>query len=64
MDEQPFNELVTNIKQAGQFFFFFSEPSRTFSFDKPDVKTIREKTGLSNIHTPTGFNIKQYERKI
>jgi putative transcriptional regulator len=47
MDEQPFDELVTSIKQAGQFLRGESEPSRTFYFDKQDVKTIREKTGLS-----------------
>ena len=46
MDEQPFNELVTSIKQAGQFLHGESEPSRTFYFDKPDIKTIREKTGI------------------
>jgi putative transcriptional regulator len=47
MDEQHFNELVTSIKQAGQFLRGEFEPSRTFYFDAPDVKTIREKTGLS-----------------
>ncbi len=49
MDEQHFNELVTSIKQAGQFLRGKNKPSRTFSFDKPDVKTIREKTGLSQM---------------
>jgi putative transcriptional regulator len=49
MDEQHFNELVTSIKQAGQFLRGEFEPSRTFYFDDPDVKTIREKTGLSQM---------------
>jgi len=49
MDEQHFNELVTSIKQAGQFLRGENKPSRTFFFAKPDVKMIREKTGLSQM---------------
>jgi putative transcriptional regulator len=49
MDETLFNELVGSIKEAGQFLRGEAEPSRTFHFDVPDVKKIRQKTGLSQL---------------
>jgi putative transcriptional regulator len=45
MDDKLFNELVMSIKDAGRFLRGESEPSRTF--DVPDIKAIRQKTGLS-----------------
>jgi len=45
MDDKLFNELVMSIKDAGRFLRGESEPSRTF--DAPDIKAIRQKTGLS-----------------
>jgi putative transcriptional regulator len=47
MDEKRFNKLVTGIKEAGKFLRGEIEPSRKFDFDMPEVKTIRQKTGLS-----------------
>jgi hypothetical protein len=44
MDDQHFNELVTSIKQAGQFLRGEYDPSRKFYFDKQDVKTIKNGT--------------------
>ncbi|MEN8216361.1 MAG: hypothetical protein ABFS56_08280 [Pseudomonadota bacterium] len=45
MDDKIFNELVRSIKDAGRFLRGESEPSRTF--DTPDIKAIRQKTGNS-----------------
>ncbi|MEN8216356.1 MAG: helix-turn-helix domain-containing protein [Pseudomonadota bacterium] len=47
MDDKLFNELVMSIKDAGRFLRGESEPSRIFHFDTPDIKAIRQKTGLS-----------------
>ncbi|MBF0383757.1 MAG: helix-turn-helix domain-containing protein [Magnetococcales bacterium] len=47
MDNDLFNELTQSIKEAGQIRRGEKKPSREFSFDAPDVKAIREKTGYS-----------------
>lgn len=47
MDKLLFDELVASLKEAGAISCGEIEPSRVFSFEKQDIKAIREKTGLS-----------------
>jgi putative transcriptional regulator len=43
MNEQDFANLVESVKQAGQIKRGELEPGRTFEFNPPDIKAIREK---------------------
>ena len=47
MDEKLFNELIESVQEAGAIYRVDKNASRRFKFDAPDVKAIREKTGLS-----------------
>jgi DNA-binding transcriptional regulator YiaG len=47
MKTELFEELVKSIKEAGEISQKRAKPSRVFKVDAPDVKGIREKTGLS-----------------
>jgi putative transcriptional regulator len=47
MDEKLFNELIESVQEAGAIYRADKKASRRFKFDAPDVKAIREKTGLS-----------------
>ncbi len=47
MDDKDFNELVESVKEAGAYLRGEAKPSRTFEFPDPEVRVIREKTGLS-----------------
>jgi putative transcriptional regulator len=44
MKEQLFNELMESVTQGGKIL-----PSREFDLSSPDVKSIREKYGLSQV---------------
>lgn len=47
MKDEQFNELLESIKEAGAIMRGEMAPARKFSYAIPDVKKIREKTGLS-----------------
>lgn len=47
MDTQLFDDLVSSIQEAGAIKRREKSASRTFKLELPDVKTVREKTGLS-----------------
>lgn len=47
MDEKLFDELVSSVKEAGAIYRDEKTAARRFSFSPLDVKTIREKTGLT-----------------
>jgi len=47
MDEKMFAELLESVKEMDAIRMGKKKPSRVFDFPEPEVKTIREKTGLS-----------------
>jgi len=47
MNEKLFSELVDSVKEAGAIYSGDKKAARRFKFTPPDVKAIREKTGLS-----------------
>lgn len=47
MNDKLFKELMDSVKQGGGISRGDLEPSRVFNFERPDVKAIREKYGLS-----------------
>ena len=47
MDKKLFIELIDSVQEAGAIYRAEKKASRRFKFDAPDVKAIREKTGLS-----------------
>ncbi|ODB85660.1 transcriptional regulator [Candidatus Thiodiazotropha endoloripes] len=47
MDNEMFNELVASVKEMDKIAKGKKVPSRRFEFPEPEVKAIREKTGLS-----------------
>ena len=47
MDNELFNELVASVKEMDKIAKGKKAPSRRFEFPEPEVKAIREKTGLS-----------------
>lgn len=47
MDESLFDTLTRSVKEAGSIKRGEKQASREFHFDAPDVKAIRERTGLS-----------------
>lgn len=47
MSDELFNELLTSVKQAGAIRRGEMAASRVFSYPTPDVKAVREQTGLS-----------------
>lgn len=47
MDEKLFNELVDSVQEASAIYRGDKKASRRFIFNAPDVKAIREKTGLT-----------------
>jgi putative transcriptional regulator len=47
MDEKMFAELLESVKEMDAIHKGEKKPSRVFEFPDPEVKTIREKTGLS-----------------
>jgi putative transcriptional regulator len=47
MNNSMFEELLDSVKEMDQIAKGKKKPSRQFKFDDPEVKDIREKTGLS-----------------
>lgn len=47
MDEQMFTELEASLKEGMAILRGDAQPSRTFSFDSPDVKAIRDDLDLT-----------------
>lgn len=47
MDSILFDDLVSSIQQAGAIKRGEQSASRTFKVELPDIKAVREKTGLS-----------------
>jgi len=47
MDDKLFNELLASVQEAGKIMRGDEQASRTFKFDEPDVKSIREHIGFS-----------------
>lgn len=57
MNDDLFNELLLSVQQAGAISRGEMVAKRTFSYDVPDVKAIREKTGLSQMMFAKRLNI-------
>lgn len=47
MNDEMFNELLGSVKEMDQITRGKKKPARTFHYPEPEVKAIREKTGLS-----------------
>jgi putative transcriptional regulator len=51
MNKKMFDELLSSVKEMDQIAKGKKKPARIFNYPEPEVKSIREKTGLSQ----TGF---------
>jgi putative transcriptional regulator len=47
MNEEMFNELLASVEEVDAIITGDKKPSRECHFDEPQVKAIREKTGLT-----------------
>lgn len=47
MKKELFDELLESVRQGGEILRGERAPSRTFHFEEPDVRSLREKHGLS-----------------
>lgn len=47
MNDQVFDELLESLREGGAILRGEKQPSRTFSFDEPEVAAIRKEYGLS-----------------
>lgn len=47
MNNEMFNELLESVEEMGQIVKGKKKASRRFAFKEPEVKDIREQTGLS-----------------
>lgn len=54
MDKQLFDDIVASLQEAAAITRGETAPSRVFTYEIPDVKEIRTKTGLSQIDPTTG----------
>lgn len=50
MNDKMFNELLASVKEMDQIATGKKKASRRFAFKEPEVKVIREQTGLSQTH--------------
>jgi len=50
MKDSQFEELMQSVKEMDAIARNRKKPSRSFTFAPPEVKTIREKAGLSQSH--------------
>jgi putative transcriptional regulator len=50
MRKAMFDELLTSVKEMDEIVKGRKKPSRKFKYPEPEVKAIREKTGLSQTH--------------
>ena len=49
MNETDFDALLASVEEMNQIVRGKKKPSRVTKFDEPDVKEIREQTGLSQV---------------
>lgn len=63
MDDALFNELLESVQEAGQIMRGEKDASRTFEYSRLDVKSIREKTGLSQRRFASliGISLRTYQ---
>jgi len=63
MKEGTFQELLESIQQAGAIIRGEMEPSRVFTVEGPDVKSIRSKLGVtqSDFATMLGISLRTLE---
>jgi putative transcriptional regulator len=47
MNDNMFNELLASVEEVDAIIIGKKKPSRVERFDEPEVKAIREKTGLT-----------------
>jgi putative transcriptional regulator len=47
MKKELFNELLQSVREGGEILRGEREPSRSFHFEEPDIRSLREKHGLS-----------------
>ena len=47
MKNELFEELLESVREAGRISRQETVPTRVFTFNAPDIKALREKTGLS-----------------
>ncbi len=57
MSNEFYDDLTTSLTQALAIAKGDAEPSRKFSYDMPDIKAIRAKTGLSQQQFANKLNI-------
>ncbi len=57
MDNEFYNDLETSLNQALAIAKGELEPGRQFSYEVPNVKAIRTKTGLSQVQFANKLNI-------
>lgn len=57
MDKQLFNDIVASMNEAIAITKGEQAPSRVFTYERPDIKEIRAKTGLSQIQFAQKLNI-------
>ena len=57
MSNEFYNDLSTSLNQALAIAKGDAEPSRKFSYEMPDIKVIRAKTGLSQQQFADKLNI-------
>ena len=50
MKDEMFNELLKSVKEMDQIAKGKKKAARRYVFKEPEVKTIREQTGLSQTH--------------
>lgn len=64
MDNKLFDVLLTSLKEAGAIHRSELEPSRIFTYEIPEVKSIREKTGLTQVEFANKLHISHVRCKI
>jgi putative transcriptional regulator len=57
MDKQLFDDIVASLQEAAAITRGETAPSRVFTYEIPDVKEIRTKTGLSQIEFANKLHI-------
>ncbi|STY91471.1 NadS family protein [Moraxella bovis] len=57
MDKQLFNDIVASMNEAIAITKGEQAPSRVFTYERPDIKEVRAKTGLSQIQFAKKLNI-------
>ncbi len=57
MDERDFKRLLEGVKQMHEIRQGKRKPSRVFVHEEPDVRTVRDKTGLSQASFATMLGV-------